>query len=159
IAYLLQNADKEIHVGALNSLSRMPLTAVAAVVPVTLDRTSHAAAQAALRHAKDTKTGFEKHGLSVELGLCAEDPVPDETAQQQYRERARELLDQMANTADEERRANIRGELEDIEDQLKLLTRKGWKSKSKKGGSDRARLAVKKAIDTAYKALGRRCPE
>jgi hypothetical protein len=159
IAYLLQNADKDIHVDALNSLSRTPLTAVAAVVPVTLDRTSHAAAQAALRHAEATKTGFQEHGLSIQLGLGAEDAVPDEIAQQQYKKRARELLAEMANTADEELRAKFQEELEAIEDQLQPLTRKGWKRKSKKGGSNRARLAVKRAIDTAYEALRSRCAE
>jgi hypothetical protein len=93
------------------------------------------------------------------LGLGAEDAVPDEIAQQQYKKRARELLAEMANTADEELRAKFQEELEAIEDQLQPLTRKGWKRKSKKGGSNRARLAVKRAIDTAYEALRSRCAE
>jgi tetratricopeptide (TPR) repeat protein len=83
-----------------------------------------------------------------------DEPILDDEALRQYRERVRELRALLARgTASREESERYRTELETITEGLRTITRLGGRSRSFVGSHERARTAVRKALVRAIEII------
>jgi hypothetical protein len=148
IAELLRQPDTDISVeelSALDSLARV------ATVRLTSKREKAAAEEE-----------FEKDGLFIELRQGDADQLLDDTAIQNYKNRLREIRDELEEAdrhkslMSPERKEQLLEEQELIGHQLAGSM---WKGDARKVGNDKIRVAVTKAILLALEKIEKQCPE
>jgi hypothetical protein len=102
----------------------------------------------------------KQHEVELESGKTPK--ALDERALRQYRQRLRELGEEIAAAEahnDVGRVAQLRREAEVIGDELSRSTGRGGRARQLPGALERARLNVTRAIRTVQRQLGQHCPE
>jgi tetratricopeptide (TPR) repeat protein len=111
-----------------------------------------------------TSNGREIHVLEL-LGAPAgesDEPVLDQRAKDEYRQRLRDLgedLDEARSWNDPERASKIEEEIDALTDELGRALGLAGRDRPLSSGAERARISVTKAIRGAVRLIGAECPE